>query len=149
PAIAQFENQRPDVTAAERIEAGHRFVENHELRIVDERLGDADALQHALREFAQLEATLGTDPYLVEQTSGARAPLSAVVPEEAGEIRQQLFGGQVIVEVRVLRQVADAPLDVEVANRPAEDFRSPARRIDQLHQQLERCRLAGAVRTEE
>ena len=37
-----------------------------------ERLRDADTLQHALRELAQLQATLGADADLVEQPRDAR-----------------------------------------------------------------------------
>ena len=75
-AIAQPEDQRADVAAAERIEARHRLVEDHQLGIVDERLRDADALQHALRELAELQPPLGADPDFVEQraTRGRDAP---------------------------------------------------------------------------
>ena len=48
PLVAQPQNQRTDVASAQRIQARHRFVENDELRIVQQRLRDADALQHAL-----------------------------------------------------------------------------------------------------
>ena len=68
PRSRRPENQRAHVAAAQRIEAGHRLVEDHELGIVDQRLGDADALQHALREFSQLQPALGADADLVEQT---------------------------------------------------------------------------------
>ena len=73
PAIAQPQDQRAHVAAAERIEPGHRLVENHQLGLVDERLRDADALQHAFRELAQLQAALGADADLVEQPRDARA----------------------------------------------------------------------------
>ena len=76
-AIAQPQDQRADVAAAERIEPGHRLVEDHELGIVEERLRDADALQHPLRELAQLQAPLGADADLVEQRGVARARRSA------------------------------------------------------------------------
>ena len=76
-AIAQAEDQRAHVAAAERIEARHRLVEDHQLRVVDQRLRDADALQHALRELAQLQTPLGADADLVEQPAGARARRSA------------------------------------------------------------------------
>ena len=77
PAIAQPEDQRADVAAAERIEARHRLVEDDQLRIVDERLRDADALQHALRELAQLQPPLGADADLVEQRAARARALGA------------------------------------------------------------------------
>ena len=57
--------------AADRIEARHRLVEEHDLRIVDQRLGQADALDHALRVLAQLHAALGAETDFVEQRGDA------------------------------------------------------------------------------
>ena len=122
-AIAQPQDQRAHVAAAERIEPRHRLVEDHELGIVDERLRDADALQHALRELAQLQPPLGADADLVEQPArrgrAARRRDSRTAPAKYVE---QLFGRQVVVEVRILREVADAPLDRQVAERAAEEL---------------------------
>ncbi len=42
------------VDAAYGVEARHGLVEQHEFGIVDKRLGDADALQHALGVLAQV-----------------------------------------------------------------------------------------------
>ncbi len=74
---------------------------------------------------------------------------AAGVAEECPEVLEQLFGRQVIVEVRVLRQVPDSALDLDVAHRPAEDLRAAGRRKDELHEQLQRRGLTRAVRTEE
>ncbi len=41
PSIAQLQDQIAHLAPADRIEAGHRLVEDHELGIVDERLRDA------------------------------------------------------------------------------------------------------------
>src|SRR5580765_8426693 len=84
---------------ATRIEPRHRLVEDHQLRLVDQRLRDADALQHALRELAQLQAPLGADADLVEQAGGARRARGTANAEEARVVHEQLLGGQVIVEV--------------------------------------------------
>ena len=76
PRVAQPEDQRAHVAAAERIEARHRLVEEDDLGIVDQRLREADALNHALRELAQLQPPLGAEPDFVEQraTRAAAAP---------------------------------------------------------------------------
>ena len=81
-----------------------------------------------------------------------RHPLPAVdarKAEKPREIREELFGREVVVEVRVLGKVADALPRRDVANRPAQDLGTARRRENQLHQQLERRRLTGAVGTEE
>jgi hypothetical protein len=147
-AIAQPENQRSHVAAPERIETRHRLVEDHELGIVDERLRDADALEHPLREFPELQLPLRADAHFVEQPARADAAIGAAIAEEAGEVREQLLGSQVVVEERVFRKVTDALLDADVADRPAEHLRAARRRKHQLHQQLQRRRLARAVRPE-
>ena len=85
-AIAQAKNQLADLAAAERIEPRHRLVEEHELGLVDERLGDADALHHALRKLAQLKAPLGADADLVQQTRGALPPLLRGAAEQPREV---------------------------------------------------------------
>ena len=66
-AIAQSQDQRADIAPAERIEAGHRLVEDDEIRLVDERLGNAHPLQHALGKLAQRVAALPADAHFVEQ----------------------------------------------------------------------------------
>ena len=71
------------------------------------------------------------------------------MPNSRAKYVEQLLGGQVVVEVRVLGQVADAAPDGDVADRPAEDLGVAAGRKHQLHQQLQRGRLAGAVGAEE
>ena len=71
------------------------------------------------------------------------------VSKELTEIVQQLLRGQVVVERRILRKIADAPARGEIADRPSENLGAPGGRVDQLHEQLERGGLAGAVGTEE
>ena len=54
-----------------------------------------------------------------------------------------------IVEIRVLGKIADAPFDAQIADRAAEDLGAAVGWKHELYQQLERGRLAGAVRAEE
>ena len=77
PLIAQLQNQVADLAASERIETRHRLVEEDDLGIVDERLRDADALHHALRELAQLQPPLGADADAVERSGATRFLRSA------------------------------------------------------------------------
>ena len=65
--VAQLEHQRADVAPAERIEARHRLVEEEHLGIVQQRLRQPDALQHALRELAQLQAPFRADAQAIER----------------------------------------------------------------------------------
>ena len=70
--IAQLQDQLPNVTPAQRIEPGHRLVEEDDLRIVEQRLRDADPLDHAFRELAELQPALGADADAIEQRRHAR-----------------------------------------------------------------------------
>ena len=78
----------------------------------------------------------------------ALAPVGAAVAKQLAEVPEQFLGRQVVVERRVLRKVADALAHGEVADRTAENLGTSRGRINQLHQQLQRGRLAGAVRAE-
>src|SRR6185437_14481474 len=71
--IAQLEDQRTDVAAADRIEARHRLVEEENFGIVQHRLREPDALEHSLRELAELEPPLGADAEPIERRRHANA----------------------------------------------------------------------------
>src|SRR5262249_61146543 len=104
---------------------------------------------HSLREFPELQCPLTSDSDLVEQAGGARAAFAVGVSEERREVGQQLLSGEVVVEVRILRQVAEAALDGEIAERPGPNIGAAAGRKDELHEQLERGGLSSAVLPEE
>ena len=147
-AIAQRQDEISHLAAAQRIEAGHRLVEKHDLGIVDERLRDADALNHPFRKLAKRQAPFAGHANLIEQRRHTPAPLRAVVAEQAGEVIEELFGSEVVVKVGAFGKVSDAALDVDVADGASENFSVAGCRVDQLHQQLEGGGLAGAVRAE-
>ncbi len=136
--VAQPQDQGADVASAQRVEPRHRLVEEDDLRVVDQRLRDADALHHALGVLAQLHAPLGAqDPPGRAAVVTRRGPLGRRQVEQARKVVQQLLGRQVVVEVRVLGQKADAAAHAEVAHGPAENGRVAGGGKDQLHQQLE------------
>ncbi len=146
--IAQLQNEVADLATSERIETGHRLVEEDDLGVIDERLRDADALHHALRELAQLQPPLGPDADTVERSGDTLLAIGGVVAEKLAEILEQFLGGQVVVEVGVFGKVADPLARRDVADRLAKNLGAPRRREDELHQQLQRGRLAGAVRSQ-
>ena len=53
PLALELEDEVADLLAPQRIEAGHRLVEHHQLGIAHQRLGDPHPLQHPLGELAQ------------------------------------------------------------------------------------------------
>ena len=56
-AVPELQDQIPDLAGTERVHPGGGFVEDDKAGILDEGLGEADALEHALRVSA--EATVG------------------------------------------------------------------------------------------
>src|SRR3989442_844401 len=109
-AIAKAENQRADVPASQRIETRHRLVEDDEIRLVQKRLRDADALQHAFGKLAQLQPALGADADFIEKRIDATAAVGGTESQQTTEIGHQLLGGEVVVEVGLLRPEAEPAL---------------------------------------
>ena len=53
PALFEIENQIANLARARRIDARRRLVEHEQARLLDHRLRQADALEHALRVTAE------------------------------------------------------------------------------------------------
>src|SRR5205823_2846333 len=83
----------------------------------------AGAPEHAFREPAKLQPALGADAHLVEQRCDTPPPLRRRVAEQRGEIEEQLFRSEIVVKVRAFRQIPDAPLHSDVADRAPKNFR--------------------------
>ena len=66
-ALVQALDDALDLDAADGVEPGHRLVEQHELRVVDERLGDADPLQHAFGVLAEMRVGRGEQADVAQQ----------------------------------------------------------------------------------
>ena len=147
-AIAQAEHELPHVAAAERVETGHRLVEEDDVGPVENRLGNADALHHALGVRAQAQAALLAQADIVEHGRNPGPSLRRRYAEQPAEVVEQFLGGQVVVEGRVLGQETEAPFHTQIADRTAEDAGVATGGEDQLHQQLDCRALAGAVGAE-
>jgi hypothetical protein len=126
----------------------HGLVEEHHIRLVEQRLRQADALNHALRVLAEAKAPLGVQPDVVKHARNPSGHVGPAQAEEAREVGEQLLAGEVIVEVGILGKKSDPGLHGRITDRPAQDPGRTGRGIQQLHQQLERGALAGAVRPE-
>src|SRR5688500_12176718 len=90
-AISQSQDDVAHVATAQRVEAGHRLVEEYHFRIVQQRLGETDALNHALGILPQLQAALRAQPDFVEQARHSRGALGAAVAQQRRERGEQLL----------------------------------------------------------
>ena len=52
PSMLLFDDEVPNFLAPDRVEAAHRFVQDEELRVVDQRRGEGDTLQHSFGQRA-------------------------------------------------------------------------------------------------
>ncbi len=124
-ASLEIENEIADFPRAGRIDSGGRFVQDDELRLLDERLREADALQHSLGVTAQPAIPRTRQANQIEQffdaTPQARAAQSAKFPIEA----ERLAAGEIFVEVRTLRQETDGFAALDQIAVPAENLVLP------------------------
>ena len=100
-------DEREHLLAAERVEAGGRLVEQHQLGVADERLGQLRALAHAGGEPADRP-----EPRLVEpdEVEDVRRPLAGGARRQAAELaerRHHVGRGLVEREAVVLGHVAE------------------------------------------
>ena len=143
---AQAGDEVAHLAAPDRVEPAHRLVEENDFGIVHERLGQAHPLQHALGELPEL-AVPGrlVEVHAAQEIGGAGPAGRRPVAEQLGAVLQQLARGEVVVEVRLLGQVAEACVHGHVGDVVAEDAGAAAGRGHEPHQDLDRRGLAGAV----
>ena len=125
-AALLLEDEVAHLFAPDRIEPAHRLVEDEELRIVHERGGEAGALEHALREAAHRAIDRVGDPDALERRLDPAREVRPAKAVEAPAERHELARREVRVDVRVLRQEADAAHRLGRGDRLAEERRAPA-----------------------
>ena len=139
----------PDVGPAERVERRCRLVEEHELRVPEQRDTQPEPLLHPLREAAHgVVGTIG-QPDPVERLVDGSPSIGGGDPAEPRVEREDLAGVQPGLVAEELGQVADPRPGRAVAERGAEDATAARRRPGEAEQELDRGRLAGAVGTEQ
>ncbi len=119
---------------------------------MNDRLREADALAVALRELADERAELVLDAALLDDAlEPPRVLLAARDAAQIGDEVEVLEDGHVLVQRRVLGQVADvaAHLDALVIDVVARDVGASGRGREERREDLHRRRLARAVRPEE
>ena len=136
------------LVAAGRVEAVRRLVEEHELRVVHERLGELHALPHAGRVAAHLAVALLEEADEAQDLGGALARGAARQAVDAGHVRHELGGADVEREAVVLGHVADVPADLEPLGDDVEveHLRRAGGGLEQAEQDADQGALAGAVR---
>jgi len=83
------------------------FIQEKEVRVVDQSLGQPDPLQHPAGELAQLEVAGFFHPDKTEQAGDLVVFLLLFQSEELGVEIQELRGREVIIKIRIFRQVSE------------------------------------------
>ena len=79
-----------------------------QIGVLDQGLGHAQALDHALGEFAQFQVLVAAQPHLVDQSRSIRSRATAAGQvEQRGREIQQFAGAEVIVKIGVFGQKTD------------------------------------------
>ncbi len=134
-----------------RIEAGGRLVEDRDLGVLHQDLGEAEPLPHAARE--------GLDPLVgdivqadvIERVRDLRLALVALEADQAAGVVHVLGRGQIVVEADRVGQIADPTLDLQrLAHRiVAQHPHLSVRDLGQAEHHQDGGGLAGAVRAEQ
>ncbi len=147
--ITQREDDGAQVLAADGVEAGEGLVEDEQVGVVDQGLGQTEALDHPLGELAQLQVLVTAQADAVDQ-GGDRVlyPGGGEVEEGGGEV-EELAGGEVVVKIGVLGEKTDAAPRRLRKGGLAVDQDLPGVRGQQSHDAFDGGGLAGAVRAQE
>ncbi len=134
-----------------RVEAAGRFVEQQQLRIVQQNAGQAQPLLHAPRQVVDqrvdLVRQIGEGQHVVDE------PVAVFFRQVigGGEEMQILADREVFVEAEVIGHIADLAADGGriTADFDAVDFHPAEQRHLQRRQHANRGRLAGSVGADE
>ena len=149
PPGAQLVDDVADEAAANRVEPRGGLVEKDQSGLIEQRLGQADPLQHALGKRAQLFFRNGVSPTRSSSSANAQAQTLRFHAVELAVDVQELLGREPVVEAEVFRQEAHAATRFSIAKRSAEQGRAPRGRRHQAKQHFDRGGLACAVWAEE
>lgn len=147
--IAEVGQDVADVAAADGVDAIGGFVEEDEVGVVDEGLGEADALHHAFGVGANFAISIGGHADGIEKFARAALAGFAIDAGESGKEFQSLAAGQVAGEAVVFGEVADVAEGGFVADGVIEEGAFGAGGADDGHHDFDESGFARAVGAEE
>jgi len=134
-----------------RVEARGRLVENGDLGLLHDNLGDAQSLAHAAREGGDAHVGHVRKVDGLERRHDPPAALAARDGQQARGVDEVLARRHVVVEADRVGQVADAALDLErLADRVEAQHRDrAAARLGETEHHQDRRRLARPIGAEQ
>ncbi len=110
PVLADVVDQRPELAARQRVDAGGGLIEDQQVRVVHQRAAQAHLLLHAAGQLARRPVREGPEAGGVEQLLHAHRTLGARQPEQLRHEVDVVGHAQLEVQVlaQALRHVGDA-----------------------------------------
>jgi hypothetical protein len=148
-ALALVADDVTDKVAAHGIEAGCRFIEKDEVGFMNQGLRKADTLHHALRKSAKAAVTMRREANKVEIGGYAIVKLGGSETAQAAVKKEELSGGQPVIETKIFGEEADFAANFDVREAMAQNLRLTAGGLYQAEKHLDGGALPGAVGAEE
>lgn len=143
------EHEVADLAGAEGVNAGGGFVEEEEVGVVEEGLGQADALEHAFGVGAEASVSSGAEIDEIEELLDAGGEAWAGHAGEAAVVVEDFASGEEVGEIRVFREEAEAVAGGHGAGGVAEDGGGAAGGGGKAEEEFHGGAFAGAVGAEE
>ena len=135
--LAELADERARLSALARVQPLGGLVEDHDVRLVQDGLGNANALTEALGELANEAVRDLGEVELLHRQPDLCGPLARRYPAQLGDEIQVVVDPQVLVQRHRLRQVANVPAglqriaaDVEARDRSGAGGRRQVPRQD-------------------
>ena len=148
-AVALGANDVAHHAPPQRIESRRRLVEKNQFGLVNQRLRQSDALQHALGKILQAFVEVGRESHQLDQRGNALRELAGGNAAKTAVQVQKFCGRQPFVKPEIFRKEPDFSADFNVAGWRAQHQRLAARRFGEAQKHFDRCAFSRAVRAEE
>ncbi len=149
PAVRERGDHVTDFAPADGIDSVRRFVEDDQIRIRGERLGEPGALHHPLGIGGDLPIRVVGHADGFQQFRGAAFSRRAIDLGKGGEEFDHLPPGEITGKSMAFGKVADARQRRLVADRRAENSALGASRPRHRHHDFNECALPSPVRPEQ
>ena len=145
PLLGQPAEQGDELGPADRVDAAERLVEDQQLRVVQQRLGQLDALAHPLGVAAQppLRPAGHADPF--QHRPGPPPTLGRRIAAQPGHRLHELPSRHFLVKRIHFRTVADVALRLRRPGVAPQDLHSAQIRPQMSGDEAHERTLAGAV----
>ena len=121
-ALGQSFNQVFDFPTPDWIKAGSGFVQDHQSRVINQRLGQTNAPLHPFGEFAHCASLRLVKPYHLKQLIGPFPALAFRQFEQIPEEFERLARVEIAIEIRFFGQITDQRFGRDMARRVAKYF---------------------------